>query len=180
MTHFKQHLLTQFLNVLTSRSDEERSPLSTLLASLPQQIPLFSQEEMDNTELLEGRRDQLEQLSAWADPTTWQVVKSEQEEQADKDVFFFVPQATEKILTRKQEEQRDAAAMEIVRHIWVLKSWGLQLRETGEVGSAFTLEEAIEQIEKSNELTQIVQEERLTIDLREASWPGCSSIIWIG
>ena len=36
-----------------------------------------SHEEMNKTELLENRRDQLEEFSAWADPTTWQVIKRE-------------------------------------------------------------------------------------------------------
>src|SRR5437762_8156481 len=112
--------------------------------------------------LLENRRDQLEYLSAWADPTTWQVVKTVQDKQTGKDISFFAPQWTEKILARQQKEQSEAVAL---NHTWTLKHWGRKLRETGEVGSAFTLEEVIEQIEKRNKLTRTAPEVEVTIEL---------------
>jgi hypothetical protein len=168
MAHVKNHLLIGLINVFMPRANEGKALLSALLASLPVHTPVFTQEELQDAKLLETRREWLEWLSAWSDPTTWQVTKVQRDDGAGAVRYFVEPQWPETILAREQERQSREAALELPRRIWALKDWGHNLRDTGEVGLAFTREEAIAQIEHMNELTRVAQERGTEVDLHQA------------
>ncbi|TEU17989.1 MAG: hypothetical protein E3J21_07000 [Anaerolineales bacterium] len=145
LDHIAQHLLV-------TGTDETKETLKKAMLSFPDRPPFFFAEEAQSSEIVRQRLKRCEYIASWADPATWNVeVVGERE---DGLVISIEPQVSPEL---QEKYQQDEEYLEVQEQKWSINQWSRVLRDNGEVGSAYTLEEAVELVGRLSELEETLQ-----------------------